>query len=219
MKHIRLIIFYLSLVLLLGITTSMNAQDPDEKDQDNEAKKSQEMLKKTPAKLLALLDLTQAEAAKTTRGKKLKVFEIGLDKLKTFKTGDNPKKILVDMKESVYPIYVGSKLKTAISIRKGKEGGKWQNASIGGGEIHFIEPSRVKHSKANRISLSAYFVVRVPAMYLSFLGYHHKGKLYIIPTHEHPDVKLVLNKGTLAENIYVKLKPLVDKFKDVLKKD
>jgi hypothetical protein len=196
----------------------MNAQDPDEKEQDKEAKKSLEMLKKTPPKLLKLLDLTPEEAAKTTRGKKLKVFDIGLDKLKTFKTGDNTKKILVDTKEIVYPIYVGSKLKTSISIRKSKNGGKWQNASIGGGEIHFLEPSRMKHSKLNKISLSAYFVVRVPALYLSFLGYHLKGKLYFIPTHEHPDVELVLDKGTLAEEIYVKLQPLVDKFKDVLKR-
>lgn len=215
MKHICLIIFYLSLVLLLGITTSMNAQDPDEKDQEEEAGKSQEILKKMPPKLLETLDLTPEEAAKTTRGKKLKVFEIGLDKLKTFKTGDNTKQILVDTKEIVYPIYVGSKLKTSISIRK--NGGKWQNASIGGAEIHFLETSRMKHSKLNKISPTAYFVVRVPALYLSFLGYHLKGKLYFIPTHEHPDVELVLDKGTLAEEIYVKLQPLIDKYTNILR--
>lgn len=216
MKYKQLMIFCLSLVLILGLTSFAMAQAQDEAAQDKEADKSRELLKKMPPPMLEMLNLSEAEAAKATRGKKIKVFVVGLDKLKAFNPGDKAKKVLIDTKEIVYPIYVEGKLKTSISIRR--SGGGWKNASIGGAEIHFLEPVRMKHSQANKINVVSYIIVRVPAVYLSFLGYYEKGDLYLIPTHEHPDIKLDVGKGAPAADIFVKLKPLVAQYTKVLEK-
>jgi hypothetical protein len=214
MKHKHLIIFVLSLVLFLGLGLSMPAQD--DAAQDKQAGKSHQTLKKLPAKLLKMFNLSKEQAANTTRGKKIKVFMIGLDTLKAFKRGDSTKKVLLDTKKMIYPIYVGGVLKTSLSIRK-REGG-WKNASFGGAVVHYFEPLRKKHAKANNINEGAYFVVRVPGLYLVFLGYYQKGELYLIPTHEHSSLKLNVGKASPAAEVYIKMQPLVDKFKNVLKR-
>lgn len=212
MKHKQMIIIVVSVVLFLGLTLLVPAQeDPAE---DKGADKTHQKLKKLPGGILKDLGLTEGEAAKTTRGTKLKVYVLGLDKLNAFKSGDNAKKVLVDTKETVYPLYVGNTLKTSISIRKGSGG--WKDASMGGTEIHFLEPVRTAHAKANKISVKSYFIVRVPAMYLSFLGYDKGSDLYLIPTHKHPELNLPIGKGLPADDVYAKIKPLVAKYKDVL---
>jgi hypothetical protein len=212
MNYKNMIIGFISVVLFFGLNFCLPAQDDPAEDRG--AEKSHQSLKKMPKKLLKMLGLSTEEAAKTTRGKKLKVFMVGLDKLKTFKPGDNTKKILIDTNEIVYPVYVDSVLKTSLSIRK--RAGGWKNASMGGSEIRFLEPVRKTHAKANKINETAYFIVRVPAMYLNFLGYYKKGDLYLIPTHEHPDLELDLGKGISADDVYIKIQPLVDKFKNIL---
>jgi len=212
MKNKQTIIIIISVVLFLGLTLSMAAQDDPAEDKG--ADKTHQKLKKLPGGILKDLGLSEEDAAKTTRGTKLKVYILGLDKLKAFTSGDNAKKVLVDTKETVYPLYVGNTLKTSISIRKGSGG--WKDASMGGTEIHMVEPVRNTHSKANNISVKSYFIVRVPAMYLSFLGYDKGNDLFLIPTHKHPDVKLEVGKSLPADDVYAKIKPLVAKYKDVL---
>ncbi len=212
MKHKHVIILILSALLFFGLNHSTAAQDDPAEAKG--AEKSHKTLKKMPSRVLKILKLTKEEAADTAMGKKIKVFVVGLDKLNAFNPGDNSKKILVDTKETVYPVYTGGILKTSLSIRK--RSGGWKNASFGGAEIHLLEPVRKSHSSANKLNETAYFAVRVPAMYLSFLGYYQKGELYLIPTHEHPDVTFELGKGVPAGDIYIELKSLVNKYKNVL---
>lgn len=212
MKYKHLIVFVISVALFLGMSFSMTAQD--EQAQDQGAEKSHKALKKLPKKALEILNLTEAEAAKTARGEKLKVYMLGLNKLKAFEAGDNTKKVMIDTQEIVYPIYVGSVLKTALSIRK-RQGG-WKDASMGSAEIHFLEPVRKAHAKANGINVKSYYIVRVPGLYLSFLGYDLKGKMYLIPTHTSPDVKLNVGKSVSAEEIYLDIQPLVAKYEKIL---
>lgn len=206
-----MIIIVVSVVLFLGLTLLAPAQDDPAEDKG--ADKTHQNLKKLPTGILKDFGLSEQEAAQSTRGPKLKVYMLGLDKLKTFQPGDNAKKILIDTKETVYPIYVGNTLKTSISIRKGDGG--WKDASLGGAEIHFLEPVRSAHAKANNIDKKSYFIVRVPAMYLSFLGYDKGNDLYLIPTHKHPDLDLAIGKSVPADEVYIKIKPLVDKYKGV----
>jgi len=214
MKHKQMIVIVVSVVLFFGLTLLVPAQeDPAE---DKGADKTHQTLKKLPGGILKDLGLTEEEAAKTTRGTKLKVYVLGLDKLKAFKSGDNAKKVLVDTKETVYPLYVGNTLKTSISIRKGDGG--WKDASMGGAEIHSLEPVRTAHSKANNISVKSYFIVRVPAMYLSFLGYDKGSDLYLVPTHKHPDLDFAIGKSLPADDVYTKIKPLVAKYQSVLER-
>jgi hypothetical protein len=212
MKPKQVIVITVSMVLFLGLTLFLAAQDDPAEDKG--AEKSHRSLKKLPSSILTSLGLSEEDAAQSTRGPKLKVYMLGLDKLKSFKSGGNAKKILVDTKETVFPIYVGKELRTSISIRKG-EGG-WKNASMGGTEIQLLEPIRNTHSRINNIDAKFYFIVRVPAMYLSFLGYGKGKTLYLIPTRKHPELDFPVGKSVPAEDVYMKIQPLEAKYRNVL---
>lgn len=212
MKHKCLTIFIVSIMLFFGINLATHAQD--EQAQDRGADKTHHTLKNLPGVMLKTLNFTKEEAAQTTRGEKLKVFFLGLDKLKAFQSGDNTKKLLIDTKEIVYPLYVGKVLKNALSIRK--RNGGWKTASIGSKEIHFLEPVRMRHSQKNNIKVKSYYIVRVPAIYLRLLGYDQGGKMYLVPTHEVPDVKLDIGKSVPANDLYLKIKPLAAKYENIL---
>lgn len=214
MKHKQIITIVVSFVLFFGLTLFVSAQDDPAEDRG--AEKTHQSLKKLPSSILHNLGLSEQEVAQSTRGPKLKVYMLGLDNLKTFESGNNTKKLLVDTKETVYPVYVGKALRTSISIRK--RGGGWKNASMGGAEIYSLEPVRNTHARANSIDKKSYFIVRVPAMYLSFLGYNKGNDLYLIPTHKHPDLNLEIGKSLPANEVYLKIQTLVPKYQDVLKR-
>lgn len=215
MKTRYLIVFVVGVALIMGASITVSAQDDPAEDKG--ADKAHQTLKKMPGAMLKALKLTKEEAAKTTRGEKIKVYMLGLTELKAYRSGDNAKKVLLDTHEIVYPLYVDGALKTAVSIRKRKGG--WKTASIGGSEIHSLEPVRASHAKANKLSVKSYYIVRVPGMYLSFLGYDKGKELYLIPTHEHPDVKLAVGKSAPAGDIFAKIKPLAAKYENVLPPD
>lgn len=212
MKRNYIITVIVCIVLFFSVALAAPAQDDPAETQ--KAEKAHQSMKKLPSSILNSMGLTPDEAAQSTRGTKLKVYLVGLDKLSTFSPGDNAKKTLVDTKETVYPVYTGKTLRTSISIRK--KGGGWKNASMGGAEIHYLEPIRNAHSKANSIDIKSYFIVRVPAMYLSFLGYYKGNNLYLVPVHSHPDVAFSIGKGVPAADIYTKIKSLVGKYRDIL---
>jgi len=199
-------------MLLVGIAFSGFGQD--DPAETKRAEKSHQSLKKLPSSILKSLGLSKEDAALSTRGTKLNVYVMGLEQLESFKSGDKAKKLLVNTKETVYPVYVEKKLRTAISIRKGNGG--WKNASMGGSEIYTLEPVRVSHSKANNIDAKSYFIVRVPAMYLSFLGYDKGNNFYLIPTHKNPDLNLTIGKSYSAEDVLKKIQPLVEKYRNVI---
>ncbi len=204
MKQKIFMIMILSVVLFLGINVTMLAQD--DAAQDTGADKTHQALKKLPGNVLKLLDLTEEEAAQTTRGDKLKVYEISFISLANFKAGDNTKNLLINNNEVVYPLYVGGELKTALSVRKAKS--TWETASMGSAEIHFLEKVRSAHSKANNINPKSYYIVRIGSLYMSFLGYDKGNDLYLIPTHE-TDLKLEIGKEIAASELFPKLKTLL----------
>jgi hypothetical protein len=191
------------------------AKDKEEIAKENAAAKAHGHLKKLSPKSRELLGFKSDEELKQSlRGDTIAVYMIALDDLEKFKPKDDPKKILLDLKMEIFPIYSGKTLKSSITIRK--KGAKWEHVALGGHEIHIVEPARTKHSKSNKMHPSSYFVVRIPAMYLIFLGYYSKGKLYLIPSHEHPDLTLVLHEAVLAEKVLLKLQSLVEKYKNFL---
>lgn len=205
MKQKNFMIFILSVVLFFGLNIFMSAQE--EVAQDAGADKTHQDLKNLPPQLLKMLNLTEEEAAQTTRGEKLKVYEISFIKLGKFKAGDNAKSLLIHNNEIVYPIYVGNELKTAISVRKVKN--EWQTASMGSGDIQFLEKIRKEHSQANKLNIKSYYIVRVGALYMSFLGYDKGSEMVLIPTHESQDPQLVVGKEMPADDVFIKIQKLL----------
>jgi hypothetical protein len=197
---------YCSIVISISnLDAQQNAQ------QQKAARESFDLLKRLPPLLLEELGFkTKQMITKCSLGKPLPAYIVWLGSLKKFKPGDNPSEIPKDVKEFNYPVYACEMPISSVTIRK--RNGKWAFTAIGGKEILYAEHARRIHSSPGSIQKSSYFMVQVQAMVLTFLGYYSEDKLYLIPTHEHPDLKFELYKPVPAEQVFLELKRFVEKY-------
>jgi len=122
--------------------------------------------------------------------------------------------MLQDTNEVMVPIMAGSTAFTAVTMVEKK--GEWQVASVGKSVITKTEPARQKLTAGKKEADREYFVVKVPAMHLIFLGYYEGGELYLVPTHIHPDVKFPLHQPLLAADVFTRLSPLAATYENAL---
>lgn len=206
-----IIISYLLLIWCTGIITGNN----ETREQQKAAQESLALLKQLPPPILKELGFkTKQMTEQSSLGNPLPAYIVWLGSLKKFKPGDNPSGIPKDVKEVNYPVYACEMNVSSVTIRKRK--GKWGFAAIGGKEVLYAEHTRKIHSSPGSIQKPSYFMVQVQAMVLTFLGYLSKSKLYLIPTHEHPDLKYELYKPVPAEQVFLELKRFVEKYETLM---
>lgn len=206
-----IIILYLSFMLCSGTIAGVTNQ----KAQQKAARESIRLLKQLPMTIVRELGFkTERMVKDSSLGKPLKGYIISLDNILEFKQNHDPGKIPVDVKEVNYPVYVSEKSVSSITIREKQ--GKWEFAVMGRKEILFAEQARQIHTASSPGSPHSYFMVQIPAMYLTFLAYYLDGILYLIPTHEDPDLEFPLYESVLAEDLFLELKPIVEKFANLM---
>jgi hypothetical protein len=205
----KLIIALYLMLILCGSTASGN--NNESREQQQAAQQSFRVLKQLPPPILEELDFKPAGIINNSSlGNPLPAYIVWLGSLKTFTASDRPGEILQDVQECNYPVYACEMPVSSVTIRK--RNGKWAFAALGGKEILYAEHARAIHSGTGPITKSSYFMVQVQAMDLTFLGYDSEGKLYLIPTHEHPDLKFDLYKPVPAEQVFIELKRFVEKY-------
>jgi len=133
-------------------------------------------------------------------GKALDIYLVGLSLLKVFQANVDPVKMLRNVDEVFYPVHVDGKPVSSITIRK--RDGQWGFALIEDKRGFFKAMTKLKQDSPH-----AYFLVEVQALYLTFLAYSSgQGELYLIPTHEHPDLEFTLYEPVPAREVFLKLK-------------
>lgn len=192
-----------------GINGKGNAQPAEEITIDNinealtqqkTARQSLDLLKQLPGPILEELGFKSKQMLNdSSLGEALQVYLVGLNLLKAFEANRDPVKILEDADEANFPVHVNEKSISSITIRK--RNGKWVCAVIGKKEPLFAEQARLKQDASH-----PYFMVQVQPLYLTFLAYFSADKLYLIPTHEDPDLEFPLYKPVPAEEVFFKLK-------------
>ncbi|NIM13203.1 MAG: hypothetical protein GTO45_13885 [Candidatus Aminicenantes bacterium] len=211
-------VLFLSLILCGSIVINVSHLDAQQNNNDTRQKAAQEsldLLKQLPPPVLEKLGFeTRQMINESSLGKPLQAYIIWLGSLKEFKQGDDPGGMLKDVDEFNYPVYACEMPISSVTIRKRKE--KWAFAAIGGREILSAENARLKHSASNPIPPPSYFMVQIQAMSLTFLGYDSEGKMYLIPTHEHPDLEnYEPYKPVLAEEVFIELKRFIEKYENL----
>jgi hypothetical protein len=202
-----IIILYLIFILCSGIVNGNN----EIQEQQQAAQESFNLLKRLPVPILEEIGFkTRQMINQSSLGNPLPAYIVWLGSLKTFTEGDKPGEILQEVKELNYPVYACEMPVSSITIRK--RNGKWTFAAIGGKEILYAEYARKIHPGPGVTRESSYFMVQVQTMVLTFLGYYSKNKFYLIPTHEHPDLKFELYKPVPAEQVFLELKRFVEKY-------
>ena len=121
-----------------------------------------------------------------------------------------------DVLEVHYPVEVGKELVTSITIRK--RGGKWNFAVIN--DYRALSVVKTLNEMIAPRELPSYFMVQIQSMNLSFLAYFLKEEdeemeedniiLYLVPTHEDPDLTFPLYVPVAAAEVFLELKYLLE---------
>jgi hypothetical protein len=124
------------------------------------------------------------EVGKVKLGSPVSVYMIQLDELKTLNLDADPKSVMHDVKERLFPVHVGGSTRTALVVRQ-DAAGKWRMASLGDAStVKLLDEVRALHGKATG-GTHEYILVKVPAVYQMFLARTDgAGKLHLITLRE-----------------------------------
>jgi len=155
-----------------------------------------------------------SEVAKSRLGDPMKVYTLGLDDIDKYADGKTAAQLFREDDSFVYPVYVGDEIRSSVAIQK--VGGKWEIMELGGRIAFSAEPGKKRMLEVQKDFKGPYFVVYVPAMYLIMLGYENDGKLYLAPTHDHPDLKIKPLEAVVADVALRDLKANTRKYRNAL---
>jgi hypothetical protein len=124
------------------------------------------------------------EVSKAKLGSPVSVYMIQLDDLKTLDPAADPKSVMHDLKEKLFPVHVGGSTRTALVVRQ-DAAGKWAMASVGdAATVKLLDEVRALHSKATG-KTHEYILVKIPAVYQMFLARTDAdGKMHLITLRE-----------------------------------
>ena len=150
---------------------------------------------------------------KLQTGVPLKAYFVRHDMLKAYAAGSNPKELLIDQQEFVYPVYYGGQLASAISVNF--RDGEWFVKSIG--DAHLINTlinARQAHVQKSNIAESEYKLVTIPSLYHTFLGHEQNENLFFTHVHDNEEKGFTVNDTVEASEVIAKIQPdaLLDAF-------
>jgi hypothetical protein len=124
------------------------------------------------------------EVGKAKLGSPVSVYMIKLDELKTLDPAADPKSMMHDLKEKLFPVHVGGSTRTALVVRQ-DAAGKWAMASVGdAATVKLLDEVRALHGKASG-GTHEYILVKIPAIYQMFLARTDgAGKMHLITLRE-----------------------------------
>jgi len=119
------------------------------------------------------------EVAHAKRGAALEIFNIDLDRLKSYAPGADPASLLATTARWIYPVTVNGQVRSSVSVVKVAEG--FRPSGFGDAEtIKAVSRYRTGADPARDI------VVRIPALSLYFLGKRSGSGLLLTPLNADP---------------------------------
>lgn len=193
------------------ITTSVQLENKGNIKPGAAAAEGLELLKALPWPIQKQLGFESMGMVEKSKLGKKSFYTLGMGAERWQDTGEIPGDVL----EIHYPVEVEKELVTAITIRKRE--GKWKFAVIN--DSHALSAVKTLNEMIEPREPPSYFMVQIQSMNLSFLAYFLKEedemeeerlKLYLVPTHEDPDLQFPLYKRVQAAEVFLELKYLLE---------
>ncbi len=129
------------------------------------------------------------EVSRARLGSPISMMMVRLDELQAYDPEGDPKALMHDTKEKLFPVFVGGAARTAIVVRP-DDSGKWQMVSVGDAQtVKVVDSVRATHGQGRD-----FFLLSIPAIYQKFLGFTDgQGKIHLITMYEHD--KLGIRRG------------------------
>lgn len=190
MKTIYLIF---ALFILLSVTVNSQGKDPQEAAA-NSLKTFKNLITEQNFKAMGFESMREINEAKL--GDPLKVYAVPLDKLQKYQQGSDPNSLLVDQSAFMYPIKVGDKTRSSISISKGENG--WSSSNFG-------RPNYAK--MLGRYQMKNSFIVNVMSLNLSFVAERSEEGLMLTPVWDVDEFDFKAGEQMPADKVFSTILP------------
>lgn len=146
------------------------------------------------------------QAKEVRLGIPLRIFMVELASLKKYRPGDEPDALVRPLDQVLYPVLVGDQTRSSMVISRIDE--VWQPTEIGAASvIKVLDQLRKRSSDSTKLSLESYFVVRIPALNLEFLGYRIDNTMMLTPLIDEPAYGFARGRPLPAARVFEALLP------------
>lgn len=133
-------------------------------------------------------------------------FTIALGKLKTYEPGANPDQLLDGGHIAYFPVNVQTETRSSIMLVKDND--QWKAVSYGSANlIRLLASARSSLQRATGLPISSFFVVRIPAMNLYFVGYRMDQQLMLTPILDNTEYKFMSGTPIAGKDVFRTLLP------------
>lgn len=159
----------------------------------------------TPQKLLGFKAAT--EVASGSLADPLPMFMVGLDALRTYRPGDDPRPLVLDQATALYPVIVGGEVRSSVLFRK--VDGDWKATQFGRANLaKFAHEGRRRVSAARGVAESGVSIVEIPTMSAQMLGHEEGGVPMLTALLDVPGTDIHAGATLRASDVFAKLQPL-----------
>lgn len=145
------------------------------------------------------------EVKEAQLGQPMAVYEITLDKLKSYKSGTDANSLLIPSSETIYPVSVHGNVRSGITIvhkEAGYEPASFGNAAI----VKALARYRQREGSQNE------FVLRIPVFNMYYVARRAENAITVVPIIDDPRLKTKAGEAIPIGSLLDQLHPLADSY-------
>lgn len=191
-------------ILMIGCSRQKNEPKPPAQQPKEAATNAIVMLQKLVNdqnyKSLGFQSLDEVKQAQL--GQPIEVYNLGLEKLKSYQTGQDLNSLLTPSAETIYPVTVEGSVRTGVTIARKEQG--YEASSFGNADMVRRLAAYRQHAEE--------FAVRIPAFGMYFVGHRVEAHVVLVPIANNPRLKVQAGETTELEAVIDQLRPYVSSY-------
>jgi hypothetical protein len=151
---------------------------------------------------------SREEVASAALGDPIRVYMVRLDRLREFQATGDPKALLTDTRQLIFPVTAGGQTRSSITVAD--ENGRWASAAFGGPNlIKQLTTQRDNLARAESRPAASYSYVKVPSLNAYFIASESGvgGELMVTPLNDVPNVQMKQGASMAAKDAFAALVP------------
>lgn len=193
-----------TLAVLHPVATVAQSDHPwTEGTPEQAAKDSLQMLKKlvTPQIYRPLGFHSMDEVREAELGRPLHVYMVPLNQLRRYNADIDPRKLLFDTHEVLFPVVFGSRVRSGVFVWEHNDA--WQVVTYGRPRTtRAVADVREQWARTREANLASFIVVGIPALNLYFVARRSEKELWLAPAFDDARFKLQAAHPVLARSVF-----------------
>jgi hypothetical protein len=147
------------------------------------------------------------EVASATLAEPLPMYHVGLDALRAYRAGDDPRALLLDTGAVLYPLTVAGEARSSMVVHK--VNGEWKATQFGRPTLaKHVHEGRAKVASARGVAESGVSYVDVPALSARMLRHDERGVPMLTALADLPGTNLRAGATLPAADVFAMLQPI-----------